>query len=196
MWLLSKSRNEEAMKSLQWLRGWVSPLAVAEEFKGLERYSAMSNSCLSCEKLETKCDHPAPTFVEKIKDVFRKRTLKPFALVAFLCLVMQFCGIFAMRPYIVQILHAFGVPMEPNPTTVLLGLLGILANVGLLLTVQRFGKRNIYLYSLFFTFISCFGLSKFAIFEISSRANDKKRMFPSVARLVWLAVLPARLVVV
>lgn len=160
IWLLSKSRHDEAMKSLQWLRGWVSPAAVTKEFKSLERYSAMSNSCLSCEKLETKCEHPAPTFIEKMRDVLRKRTLKPLFLVTFLCFVMQFCGIFAMRPYIVQILHAFGVPMDPKTTTVILGLLGIIANVGLLFTVKRFGKRNIYLYSLIFTFISCFGLSE------------------------------------
>lgn len=91
------------MKSLQWLRGWVSPAAVSDEFKDLQRYSAMSTSCLNCEKLVTKCEHPPPTIWEKLKDVGRKRTLKPFILIAFQCFIMQFCGIFAMRPYIVQV---------------------------------------------------------------------------------------------
>lgn len=91
------------MKSLQWLRGWVSPAAVSDEFKDLQRYNAMASSCLSCEKLVTKCEHPPPTLLEKVKDIGRKRTLKPFILVAFQCFIMQFCGIFAMRPYIVQV---------------------------------------------------------------------------------------------
>lgn len=161
IWLLSKNRAPEAMQALQWLRGWVSTKAVANEFKDLERYSQMSSSCVSCEKLAVKCGHPPPTFWEKMKDLTRKRTLKPFILITFQCFIMQFCGIFAMRPYIVQILNAYGVPMDANVTTVILGLLGIIANIGLLLMVKRFGKRNIYLYSMFGTFISCFGLSEY-----------------------------------
>lgn len=61
----------------------------------------------------------------------------------------------------VQILNAYGVPLDADVTTVILGLLGIVANFGLLVTVKRFGKRKIYLWSMVPTFLSCIGLSKF-----------------------------------
>lgn len=67
-----------------------------------------------------------------------------------------------MRPYIVQILRAFNVPLDANVTTVILGLIGILANIGLLGTVKRVGKRRIYLWSMVPTFLSCIGLSKYS----------------------------------
>lgn len=209
------------MKSLQWLRGWVSPAAVSDEFKDLQRYSAMSSSCLNCEKLVTKCEHPPPTLWEKLKDVGRQRTLKPFILIALQCFIMQFCGIFAMRPYIVQvnihnhwrvrgsiwkslnglwqILNAYGVPLDANVTTVYLGLLGIFANIGLLATVKRFGKRKIYLWSMVPTFLSCIGLSEYfmrstysenkSITKFSHRILHERylrfRIFPTRVVFVW-----------
>lgn len=102
---------------------------------------------------------------EKLKDITRKRTLKPFFLVTFQFFIVQFCGIFAMRPFIVQILEAHGIPWDANKTTVVLGLLGILANAVLLMTVKIWGKRNIYLWSMVFTVVSCFGLSKRSRFK-------------------------------
>lgn len=70
---------------------------------------------------------------------------------------------FQMRPYIVQVLNAHGIPLDSNIITVILGLLGIFANIVLLSTVRLFGKRRIFLYSMVITFFSCFGLSKFDI---------------------------------
>lgn len=160
IWLLARGRDEDAMKSLQWLRGWVSPACVVNEFNDLKRYKELSNACSSCEKLSVKCPHPPPTLGDKLRDVLRKRTMTPFTLIAIMFFIMQFSGMFAMRPYIVQILEAFGMPMDANLATVVLGLIGIVANFGLLAFVRVFGKRRIYLFSTFATCVSCFGLSK------------------------------------
>lgn len=73
---------------------------------------------------------------------------------------MQFTAIFAMRPYIVPILGAFGIRLDANLTTTIIGAIGILANVFLALFVRLLGKRRIYLYSNIGTFLTCFGLSK------------------------------------
>lgn len=168
IWLLSKNREEDALKSLQWLRGWVTPKTVEKEFAELQNYKDTSTACNECEEAAVKCTHPPPTLVEKIQDVFRIRTLKPFAIVTLQFFIMQFCGIFAMRPFIVQILVVYGVPLGANATTVILGLLGIVANVVLLGIIRPCGKRNIYLYSMVGTFLSCFALSKFSILKLAS----------------------------
>lgn len=118
LWLLSKDRETDALKSLQWLRGWVSPKAVENEFNGLVRYNEVSKSCAKCVKAELKCTHPPPTIREQFKELLRKRNLKPFFLLSFAFFIAQFNGMFAMRPYIVQILKAYGIPVSPNWGTV------------------------------------------------------------------------------
>ena len=39
IWLLSRGRTEEAERALCWLRGWVTPEVVEEEFNELMKYS-------------------------------------------------------------------------------------------------------------------------------------------------------------
>lgn len=80
-WLLLKDRPQDAQKSLQFLRGWVSPQTIHDEFTKLQKYSENSSSCIACTKQSIKCQHPKPTFCDKIKEIKRKRTLKPFLLV-------------------------------------------------------------------------------------------------------------------
>ena len=43
IWLLSRGKYQEAEKALCWLRGWVSPDAVKEEFNQLVMYSNAVN---------------------------------------------------------------------------------------------------------------------------------------------------------
>jgi hypothetical protein len=43
IWLLSRGRYEDAEKSLCWLRGWVKPDVVREEFNQLVIYSNTVN---------------------------------------------------------------------------------------------------------------------------------------------------------
>lgn len=163
IWLLSKNRSDEAQKTLQVLRGWVSTESVSTEFNQLKEISQMSASCESCVKSSAKCTHPPPTLVDKFKDMTKKRTLKPFALVSILFMLMQFTAMFAMRPYIVQVLSAHGISLDANLTTTIIAVIGILANVCIVLFIRSMGKRRIYLYSMVGNFLTCFGLSKFYI---------------------------------
>jgi SP family facilitated glucose transporter-like MFS transporter 8 len=43
IWLLSRGRIEEAERALCWLRGWVTPEVVKEEFNELMRYNNTIN---------------------------------------------------------------------------------------------------------------------------------------------------------
>jgi hypothetical protein len=42
IWLLSRGRYEDAEKSLCWLRGWVTPDVIREEFNQLVKYENKS----------------------------------------------------------------------------------------------------------------------------------------------------------
>lgn len=138
----------------------MSKRAVYNEFTALEDYKEQFDTCFKCKRLLNECKHPPPSLFDKLKDISRKRTRKPFILISILYVMMEFSGMFAMRPYIVQILNAYGIPIGASSTTVLLGLLGLVANIFLLFTVKVFGKRNIYLVTICGTFLCCFGLSR------------------------------------
>lgn len=155
-----RNKSKEALKSLQWLRGWVSKRVVRDEFSSLQEYREQFDTCLKCEKLLKECQHPSPSIFDKLKDISRKRTLKPFILITILYVMMEFSGMFVMRPYIVQILNAYGIPIGASSTTILLGLLGLIANIFLVFTVRVFGKRRIYLFTICGTFLCSFGLSE------------------------------------
>lgn len=153
-WLMAKNRKEDALKSLMWLRGWVSdPKHVEKEFKEIQRYSEDSNRCVSCQKLETKCEHKSSSFKELAKELLRKRTLKPFTLVMTMFLFCQFSGLSAMRPYFVQIFQAYSVPIDASWATVVIGILGFAANISCTCLIKPLGKRKIALISMLGTCI-------------------------------------------
>lgn len=160
LWLLSKNRPADAQKSLQWLRGWVSPKAVQLEFDELQRYNEMSNACTKCTKANVKCTHPSPTTTQKLQELLRKRNLKPFVLLSIAFMISQFSGVFAMRPYIVQILKSYGIPISPNRATVFLGVTGICGTLTCVCIVKWVGKRRLYLASSVGLCLSIIGLGK------------------------------------
>lgn len=157
-WLLARDRTADALKSLQWLRGWVSEKEVAKEFAEMQRYSKFSTKCTPCQKSETVCDHPAPGFKAHLKELGRNRTLKPMFIVTAFFAITQFCGMAGMRPYLVQIFQAYGAPIDASWATVIIGLCKFLANICCMLIVRFVGKRRISLYSIAGTAICCLSL--------------------------------------
>lgn len=163
MWLLSKNRKEDAQKSLQWLRGWVSPTAVEKEFQEMQRYNKNAAQCTPCQKSQnSKCDHPPPSEWMKLKELMRKRNLRPFALVMLLFAFGQLSGLTGMRPYLVQIFQAYGVPLDANWATVSTALLGLAANIVCMVSIKFVGKRRLALFSFTLTSLSCLSLAVYA----------------------------------
>lgn len=162
LWLLSKGKVEAARKSLQWLRGWVSPEAVQEEFQQLQHYSANSNKCAACQKKDTTCPHPPDTVMQRGKELFRHRTLKPFALVMTLFFFHNFTGLASMRPFMVQIFQAYGTPIDGGQGTVFVGLAAFVANIVMLPLIRKLGKRGVYLISVAGTSLGCLALGFYA----------------------------------
>lgn len=168
-WLMAKNRKNDALKSLMWLRGWVSdPKHVEKEFIEIQRYSEDSNRCVSCQKSDSKCTHKTSSSKELLKEIFRKRTLKPFTLVMTMFLVCQFSGLTAMRPYFVQIFQAFSVPIDASWATVVIGILGFAANILCTCLIKVIGKRKIALVSISGTCVSIIALTIYAYIVLPS----------------------------
>lgn len=159
-WLLSKNRPKDALKSLQWLRGWVSPQTVHSEFTELKQFNGISNACISCVKQSIKCCHTKVTFTDKIQELKRKRSLKPFLIMFCLQFFAEFSGAYVWRPYIIQVLNAFGTPINASWITVVNGALGTIASILLISIVKKCGRRKIYLTSISIVTLCSFGLGE------------------------------------
>lgn len=158
---MSKKRTEEAESTLKWLRGGVAQEMISSELNQLKQILELTQSCPNCSL--TNCDHKSISKWGKIVDLTQQRTIKPFVLIVLLFLIMQFTGMMVMRPYYVQILEAYGVTVPANLLISIFGVMGILANICIMLTIRVLGKRRIYLYSMIINCICSFGMSK--IFE-------------------------------
>lgn len=161
---MSKNRPEKAMKSLQWLRGCVSPETVTEEHHNLREYSLKLESCEKCAKLSTKCNH-SDTFTDKLKLFGTKRIIKPLILMMALQFFLQFCAVNSTRSYIIQILSAYKIQWNVNFAAVALTSFGFFGRLALLPILKAFGKRKIYLVSSVATCLCGFLLSKFQFFR-------------------------------
>lgn len=145
LWLLSRNRTVDAEEALCWLRGWAPKASIAEEFQALQRYSQHSKSCNSCIKTDQKCTHPLPTTWEKLKQLKRKKTLKPLAIVISLFIIAEFTGITGMHPFIAQIFNAYDSPFQPHHAMTIMSVVNNLANITFLCLIGFTGKRKLYL---------------------------------------------------
>lgn len=120
MWLVSKQRDKKALKSLQWLRGWVSEGKVKTEFDTIKRHKQASNLCAACKKSSAlDCTHlGSQTTGQAIKELIRKRTIKPFFILLITGGVTFFSGTHHLSAFMVPILNTYRSPMDPNWATV------------------------------------------------------------------------------
>lgn len=172
IWLLSKNKHDRAIKSLQWLRGWVSPESVHDEYTHLQKYTNYSKTCDNCVRRQlVECEH-METVKDKLKQFSRKRILKPFILITMLEFFSQFCGVMSWRPYIIQILDTYSIQIDANLTTVIMSMFGFAARACLVPFIKMMGKRRIYLASSIVTFLCCFGLSQCALRKSSEMISQ------------------------
>lgn len=162
----------DAQKSLQWVRGWVTPQTVHKEFDELHNYTIASNACSKCAKQSIKCLHARPTILDKIKELKRRRNVRPMILM----FLLQFFGIFncsyVWDAYIVQVVNAFGTPLKPSYATVMTSGMGVVGSLFLGLTVKKLGRRPIYLTTTMVLALCSFGLSMCAWFSASFCFSD------------------------
>lgn len=191
LWLLSKNRLADAEKSLQWLRGWVPKTAINDEFQALQRYSHRSQSCAACTHQNQRiCSHPAPTFIEKLRDFKRKQTLKPFFIVTMLFIIAEFCGTTGMGPFIAQIFDTYQSPMAPDRAQAILSVTNNLSNVAFLCLIRFTGKRPLYLFMLTAAFLSSAVISGYGFAFLPTGTNSFDKITPKPLDRPGLAYIP------
>lgn len=135
---------------------------------------------------------------EKLGELKRKRTIKPFIIIFTLFFLTQFTGILSMRPFMVQIFKAYNSPIEPDRAAAIMSLLDNVANVIFMCLVRFTGKRRVYLTMLSGVFVCALVVAIYGFIFLPSgyisfdRAhdafqleNDKLSYIPLVSLFLW-----------
>ncbi|XP_034937938.1 facilitated trehalose transporter Tret1 isoform X3 [Chelonus insularis] len=128
-WLAGKDRLEDAEKSLCWLRGWVKPSQVREEFATV------------CQVVKRPLDNEEKQSCWRI---FGKKTfISPFILVSLSFFVATFGGTATLQTFAVYIFARMEAPLNKYTATVFLGIAEIIGTAVCVFAIHFTGKRKI-----------------------------------------------------
>ncbi|XKL67981.1 hypothetical protein PGB90_003472 [Kerria lacca] len=126
-WLINKGRFEDAEKSLCWLRGWVSPEEVQQEFSFLKKSIQTKNKKKS------------------IKNVFKNYTLRTFIIPHLIVIGTFFTGHFggmmSVQTNAIKLFTLLGTPINEYTSTLILGVVELAGAVICVILVHWTGKR-------------------------------------------------------
>jgi len=163
VWLIREQRFREAVKSLQWLRGWVPEHMIEAEFNQLY------DELITQKAIELSADGiplqgQRRTLGQRLR-MWRKRSfLVPFLLVSFSFFTGHFSGKTPLQTYAVQIFHTLKAPMNKYHATILLGVAEMLATILGVVLIHFTGKRPLVLVSTVGTGLCFFGTATYAHF--------------------------------
>ncbi|XP_032522237.1 facilitated trehalose transporter Tret1-like [Danaus plexippus] len=170
VWLLTRNREKEALKSLCTLRGWTTPDNVKEEFTDLLDYSKKLQQCVICCNTNQdckSCPHESMNWfirrVLKIRYVIMcKETLRPLTLVVMYFLFFVMSGLTPIRPNLVNVCGAFGMAQDSKQVVLFVGVITFLVCFLIIGLIKILGKRKLVISSMLGSAISCLLLSTYA----------------------------------
>ncbi|XP_013139503.1 PREDICTED: facilitated trehalose transporter Tret1-like isoform X1 [Papilio polytes] len=170
VWLLSRGREKDALKSLCYLRGWTKPEDVKEEFDELVEYSKKLQKCVICDKIDdvTKsCEHYKMNSFKRSIYKFRyvmlgKETMRPLVLVMMYFLFYVMSGLAPIRPNMVNICGALGMAQDGKVVVLMVGVITFLTALVVVMLIKVVGKRKLAISAMFGTAIFCAALSVYS----------------------------------
>ncbi|XP_011203845.2 facilitated trehalose transporter Tret1 isoform X1 [Bactrocera dorsalis] len=158
-WLIREHRFREAVKSLQWLRGWVPEYMIEAEFNRL--YEELITQPALEEAVDNHGEKPSK-WASRFR-MFRKRSfLVPFILVTFTFFTGHFSGKTPLQTYAVQIFHTLKAPINKYHATILLGVAEMIATILCVFLIHFTGKRPLVMISTIGVGICMFGTATYA----------------------------------
>ncbi|XP_050533262.1 facilitated trehalose transporter Tret1-like [Daktulosphaira vitifoliae] len=135
VWLANKGKNDKAIKSLCWLRGWVDSSLVKEEYKELIQYNQLSGTHHG-EAIEKNINFTSRMMFFKDPLVYR-----PLRLILVFFLISQILSIIPCRPYLKHILTELGLVTNQSLILILFTALQIVPCFLTIIFVKKYGKR-------------------------------------------------------
>lgn len=123
-WYVSRGREENARKALQWLRGREAD--VEPELKGI---------------VKSHTDSERHASKSALLDLMKKSNLKPLAISLGLMFFQQFSGINAVIFYTVSIFKDAGSTIDENLCTIIVGVVNFAAIFIATILIDRLGRK-------------------------------------------------------
>ncbi|XP_013186214.2 facilitated trehalose transporter Tret1 [Amyelois transitella] len=171
VWLLSRGREKEALTSLRYLRGWTRSENVREEFDNLVVYTKNLERCVICSNTPgldaLNCEHhlmnPIKRKILKIRYVmFCKETMRPLMLTIMYFSLHILSGFAAIRPNLVNVCGALGMPGSRSNIMLIVGIITFVAALATVPIVKLTGKRKLAITAMLGCAISTTGLAIYA----------------------------------
>lgn len=134
LWLLFRNRDEEAKRSLAWLRGWSSLESVTDEFDDL---LSKVQECVPKD-----LDQPRK-ILDKFKFLGKREVYWPLFLVSYAYFLSHFNGTTSFITYSVLIFDALKAPINEYHATVIMGSVQALGCAISVLIVHILGRRKL-----------------------------------------------------
>lgn len=126
-WYVSKGRDEQARKALQWLRG--KKADVEPELKGI---------------IKTHTDSERHASSSGLMQLLRRSNLKPLSISLGLMFFQQFSGINAVIFYAEKIFIYAGSTLEGSICAIILGVVNFIATFVATVLIDRLGRKVIF----------------------------------------------------
>ncbi|CAH0731940.1 unnamed protein product, partial [Brenthis ino] len=198
VWLLTRQRHDDALKSLCKLRGWTTPDNVKKEFDELSTYSKKLGNCVICSSTDqdTKaCPHDGMNWFKRRMLKFRyvmlcKETLRPLTLVMMYFLFFVMSGLTPIRPNLVNVCGAFGMAQDGKQIVLMVGVLTFITGIFVIGIIRILGKRKLAISSLFGSAIICLLLSIYARQTLDPKVfSYNPETFPKKTSIVPLILM-------
>ncbi|XP_067006167.2 facilitated trehalose transporter Tret1 [Anabrus simplex] len=131
-WLVSKGRLPEAEKSLCWLRGWVDPSHVREEFAHLVESLSASRKGAAGDSSSGRGSW---------RNYTKRTFLMPYLLVSASFFFGHFSGMTTLQTYAVTIFSTLGAPIDKYLATLYLGVVELAGTLLCVVLIHWTGKR-------------------------------------------------------
>ena len=138
VWLLSKGRTSDAQKALKWLHHQQQTANdnIPVELQQTSVYAITSETTQTTVSSNNKSSSGFSR-----KELLRRPVLVPFALTFTLLIFQELSGIDAIIFYTVSIFHSAGSKLDDHLSTIIVGLVLLVANFVSLFIVDRAGRK-------------------------------------------------------
>uniref|UniRef100_A0A2P2HXB0 Facilitated trehalose transporter Tret1-2 homolog n=1 Tax=Hirondellea gigas TaxID=1518452 RepID=A0A2P2HXB0_9CRUS len=167
-WYISKDREEDAYRSLCWLRG--------------------TNADVDMELQDIIMNHElTASNTSSLRDLFTRSYFKPFLIALLLMTFQQLSGINAVIFYSVSIFKSFGSTLDSNMCSVIIGVVNLFSTFLATAMIDRLGRKILLYISDFFMVVSLIFLSAF--FYMKSLGKEDESWAATVDSISWLPLV-------
>uniref|UniRef100_A0A1B6LRS5 Major facilitator superfamily (MFS) profile domain-containing protein n=1 Tax=Graphocephala atropunctata TaxID=36148 RepID=A0A1B6LRS5_9HEMI len=181
IWLISKGRTQDALKSLTYLSRRDKKAGVAEQMLAelLKEHNAKKGQT-------GQTVQQGSSVARLLKALIRPNGYKPFLLLIFIYFFQQFSGIYITIFYAVSFFEDVGAAIDPYVSTVAIGVVRMVIGLLTSFLLRSFGRRPLYMVSGIGMAASMF-VCGYITKEVAA-GNMEKSMVPVICVLIYMTL--------